>query len=223
MFYDILVDVILLGLFLGGAYYGYKKGLFRLAVEPFRALTCFFVAFSFSDHAAEGIITPVIAPAVRNYLLEFCQRTSLGNDIYKLPFMMRVAVAIFDSPALDEIGGTFGAEELVNRLSDPIVSLASGLIAFVLLFLLARLISRLILNLIYCFLEDGILGRVNSVMGVILSGFIGLVFACLTASLIDYALHLDAFSDFVALSGFQGGAIYSILRKFNLIRLIFGL
>lgn len=223
MFFDILIDVILLGIFFAGAYYGYKKGLFRMAVEPFRVLICFFVAFSFYETVSQGIVAPVITPTVRNYLFEFCQKTSIDGAIDKLPAMLRVALAIFNSSALDNMDKAYGAEALVNRLIDPLVRFLSGIIAFIILYVIVRLFSRLALNVIGCFLEGGILGRVNSLMGVVLSGFVGFAVACLTASLIDYALHLDAFSDLVASAGFRGGAIYRIMREVNLIRLVFSL
>ena len=57
---NILVDLLILALILVGVMYGYKKGIFRMTVGPFKRLLCFVLSFSYSGIVGANMIAPII-------------------------------------------------------------------------------------------------------------------------------------------------------------------
>jgi hypothetical protein len=57
---NILIDLIILALIAGGVIYGYRKGIFRMTVGPFKRLLCFVLSFSYSGIVGANLIAPII-------------------------------------------------------------------------------------------------------------------------------------------------------------------
>lgn len=197
MIFDLVIDVVLLSVFFCTAYYGYKKGLFKMILEPFRTVICFVVSFSLSDRVAKDIISPVIAPTVRNYIAQKLLQNSHGQII--------------------DLKGIFTHD---GRMLDSVILLISQVFAFVLCYLLTSLILKLVIAFLGLLAERGILGGINSFLGMFLSCCIGFAVIWLLASAIDYSLHLDALVNSSFAKEFGGGVIYRWLRELNPIRLI---
>ena len=197
MIFDLIIDVVLLSVFFCTAYYGYKKGLFKMILEPFRTVICFVVSFSLCDRVAKDIISPVIAPTVRNYIAQKLLQNSHGQII--------------------DLKGIFTHD---GRMLDSVILLISQVFAFVLCYLLTGLILKLVIAFLGLLAERGILGGINSLLGMFLSCCIGFAVIWLLASVIDYSLHLDALVNSSFAKEFGGGVIYRWLRELNPIRLI---
>lgn len=197
MVFDLVIDVVLLSVFFCTAYYGYKKGLFKMILEPFRTVICFVVSFSLCDRVAKDIISPVIAPTVRNYIAQKLLQNSHGQII--------------------DLKGIFTHD---GRMLDSVILLISQVFAFVLCYLLTGLILKRVIAFLGLLAERGILGGINSLLGMFLSCCIGFAVIWLVASVIDYSLHLDALVNSSFAKEFGGGVIYRWLRELNPIRLI---
>lgn len=57
---NILIDLIILALIAGGVIYGYRKGIFKMTVGPFKRLLCFVLSFSYSGIVGANLIAPII-------------------------------------------------------------------------------------------------------------------------------------------------------------------
>ena len=60
MFINILIDIILLSMIIGGFIYGYKKGFLKMTLVPAKRLLCFVASFSYSGIVGSNIVSPII-------------------------------------------------------------------------------------------------------------------------------------------------------------------
>lgn len=60
MFLNIFLEVILITILVGGSYYGYNKGFFKMAAGPVRLLLCVAVSFAFSRTVGDYFVAPII-------------------------------------------------------------------------------------------------------------------------------------------------------------------
>lgn len=213
MLLEALIEVALILILVGGGVYGYRKGLFKLVARPLRVILCLALAFSLCGSVGDELISPLIAPAVKNYLLELLEQQRIGVDttIDNLPTVLKILIGLLALGGTSDIEWT--VDKLVDLLAAPFSSLVSRIIAFVILVALAMLILKLTIIAIESLLDAGVLGKINSILGVILSGCISFLLAWAFVSVVDYLFHLEMLRDSARLEGFVGGPIYRLLRE----------
>ena len=176
MFLNIFLEVILLTIIVGGSYYGYSKGFFKIAARPARILLCLALSFTFSRVVGSIYIAPVISSRIN---------------------------------------------EGVAELASSAINGISTVIAFLLLFLIIRFLLSIVISLIEGIFDNGIIGKINKALGVILAGVISLLFAMSFASLAEYILNSESFRSSNLLINFTGGPLYRLFIFFSPIRLLF--
>ena len=93
---------------------------------------------------------------------------------------------------------------LINSFISPI----STAVAFGLLFLIVKTVFSFIVSLINRLLEKGIVGRINSALGLVLAGSIAFLTAISVAYVSEFLFAHEAFMSFTEGSDFTGGPLY---------------
>ena len=221
MLFGALLEIILLTILVGGGIFGYRKGLFRFVASPFRAIACLALAFWTCGEVGDLIFSPLIAPAMENYLAELLgEGLNIAQDVdfENLPTVLKIILAASFFEGKGDIN--ISTAEIVDIVARPLSGILSRIIAFVILFTLAAIISRLIIHLVNFVLDRGILGKINSILGVLLSGAISILIAWGFVSLFDCIIHLDFLGRITLLDDFVGGPIYRLFRESSLLQLL---
>ena len=116
---------------------------------------------------------------------------------------------IIVEPALQEVFMDSG-----TPIFESFVDVFSTAVAFGILFLITKTLSSFLISLINQLMEKGIVGRINSAMGLVFAGSIAFLTAISIATFSEYLLQQDVLSDIEAFSDFSGGPLY---RFFTLI------
>lgn len=222
MFLSLLLEVILLTVIVGGSFYGYKKGLFRMAAGPIRTALCLVISLSLCDPVGEAVIAPLIRTPVRSYLLEFMQeRVAYSTDgaIARIPTLLRMAGAAF-GVSYDNSAVNTTVETVVDAFTEPLIALISRAVAFILLFILSKFLFKLLVYLADSFLGIGIIGRLNRLLGAALSICIAIACAWAFTSAVDYLFRLDIFENSRLVGDFDGGLLYRFFKNLNVINLL---
>ena len=221
MFLNLLLDVILLTVLIGGSYYGYKQGFFRMAAGAVRGALCLLISFSLCDRVGTTLVSPLIRGPIRRYLLDFLRERTFAAEttLDRIPMVMRIAGVVFgvdsdNSPIL------LTAEAVVNALGEPTTTLIARVVAFILLFIFLKYILRLLVFLADSFLALGIIGKLNRLLGGAVSVCIAFFGAWVFTSAVEYLFHLKIFTDSRLVNDFDGGPIYRLIKEFSLLRLL---
>lgn len=220
MFLNLFFDIILLTVFVGGAYFGYKKGAFRLVAGALKGVACFLLSISLTDCVANTLIAPLIRAPITNYLLDFTQKriaTLSGNNT---PTLFKIANVLFnENNPTDKIIST--VEGWIEFFSNPIVALISRIFAFVLIFIGLRYIIRFLIYLLDSCFNLGVIGWFNKAIGLFLSLCLGFFVCWVFCSATEYLLSLDVFASSRLVADFDGGILYRFFKEFTLLSLIF--
>ncbi len=219
MFLDLLIDVILLAIIVGGSCVGYRKGLFKIVAGPIKNIICLLTALSLCDIVGESVIAPLISTPIKGYLFEFMQEKIGIADFAPIPTILRISGAVFGT-SYDVYTADSATETIVDAFTEPLIALLSRTVAFILLFILLKYLIRLLMYLADSFLSFGIIGRLNRLLGAVLSITAALLWAWSFTSLVDYAFRLDGLADSRLVSNFDGGPLYGFFREISLLNLL---
>ena len=89
----------------------------------------------------------------------------------------------------------------------------STIFAFISIYILFGFLLSVLSYVINNFFTKGFIGRINSVMGLLLAGLISLVVARILATLSDHILSIDEVRKYEVIGDFNGGPIYEILKR----------
>ncbi len=226
MFLKILFEIILIGLLVGGSYYGYKMGFFNIAAKPIKIILGIAFALSLCNVIGTYVIAPMIQAPITNYIKEFmydnCASLSPENVVEEMPTLLKMAGAAFDVQLSDVSGMTTDAvlESIIVNLTSPAVIIISIGIAFVLLFFLSKLIFSGGILLVNSVFDIGILGKINRTMGVVLAGLLAFLVAWALVGIVDFFFHLSIFDGVEAIRSFRGGWIYRLFNSLSPIELL---
>ena len=223
MFLDLLIDLILILILLFGSYFGYTRGLFRLAAKPLRLVTCLWISSSFCQSIGEGILFPLVKQPFSNILksLIFEQPDVSSSQLTEeIPTVIKISAAIFDLDIdYSALSPSEIADEITGALIDPTVKMLSIIIAFIILMIISRLMIDLLINTVDSILSIGIVGSINRAGGVILSCVFAFRIAWIFAGAVDLVVQSRLCgSDNVA--DFSGGWIYRFFISISPIRLL---
>lgn len=204
-------EIILLFILIGGGYFGYRKGFFKLAIAPIRMLLCLGFAWLMSSWVGDEFVSPLVLPAVRNFLLELLQQTEYYVSD-SLPTLLKIITELSAFGGAED--GWWTAEQLIELLSYHISSAVSRVIAFAVLFILSGVALRVLICLIYAILGRGIPGRIDSLLGVIPAVCLSAVLAWCFVSVLDCLQRLECFSA----GDFVGGPLFRLFVEVGLFR-----
>ena len=223
---SLVIDIILVGIVLLGAYVGYKCGFVKIAVKPLKLIFALFVAFRFAKDFAAAVITPIISPSVTQYvsgaLADRVGVITVENVSDKLPLVLKISAAAFgiDVKEIAETGSGSLTDRLAEELTLPFVNLVSVIIAFIVLYVLAKIAIVLFTFLFNSLVSRGPVGIVNRTLGIILSTAFFFVIAWGVAVVFDFVIALPAFAKYPAFADFNGGAVYGFLNTYNPLELL---
>ncbi len=226
MFLKIFFEVVLIGLLVGGSYYGIKMGFFNIAAKPIKFVLGLLFAFSLCNVVGTYIIAPMIQAPITNYIKEFmydnCANLSPDNVVEEMPTLLKMAGAAFNVQIADMSGSTTDAvlDNIILNLTSPAVILISIGIAFILLFLLSKLLFSGGILLINSVFDIGILGKINRTMGFILAGLLAFLAAWALVGIVDFFFHLSIFDGVEVIRSFRGGWIYRLFNSLSPIELL---
>ena len=226
MFLKIFMEVILIGILVGGSYYGLVTGFFQMAANPLKVVAGLLFSGSLSGVVGKYIIAPIIQSPITNYIKDFmyehCSDLSPDNVVSEMPTLLKMAGAAFNI----EVNVTPGAttdqmlESVIVNLTTPAVNVIGIIIAFVLLFFLSKLIISIAISVINSYVSVGVLGQINKTMGFVLAFAVAFIAAWALTGVVDFIFHLGVFNNVEVIRNFSGGWIYRLFNSFSPIELL---
>ncbi len=216
MLFSAAIELIIIAILICGGIFGYRRGLLRLALVPLRLVICLAFAFFFCKSVGDRLIIPAVYPAVANYLKELLSEHIQSDSFDNLPTLIKIFVGLCAFGGDESFEWTL--DGIMETVTMPVSTFVSRVIAFVILLILSGLILNLAVSLADRLLDRGFVGRINAILGVLLSGCISAVSAWCFVSVVDYFLLLDIFS----VGEFSGGALFRFFREVSPIRLLLG-
>ena len=226
MFLKIFFELILIGLLVGGSYYGIKMGFFNIAAKPIKIVLGIAFALSLCNVVGTHVVAPMIQAPITNYIKEFmydnCSNLSPENVVEEMPTLLKMAGAAFNVQMVDMNGMTTDAvlENIIFNLTSPAVILISIVIAFILLYFIAKLAFSGGILLVNSVFDVGIIGKINRIMGFILAGLLAFLAAWALVGIVDFFFHLSIFDGVEAIRSFRGGWIYRLFNSLSPIELL---
>lgn len=145
MFLNILIEVVLLAIVLGGAYYGYNKGLFKMTAGPVKLLLCLAVSFAFSRAVGGYIVFPIIISCIEEGISSFAYPVisviSIVSSFLILFLMSRGLLSIIIS-----LINSLLDEGIIGKVNKAIGFILAGVIASLGAMLLASLMEYVLLH-----------------------------------------------------------------------------
>ncbi len=219
-----VIDIVLIAILLVGLVMGYLRGFVKTVAKPVKLVAIWACTIRSCSFVGARLIAPLIQAPVTDNLSEFlqekCTNLTAANASEELPTLLRMAAGIFNID-IDQIAANAGdalAQRLAETFTEPIVSLVSVVIAFVLLLIAFSVLFSVVLWLLNGVFHLKPLAWFNRCLGV----FFGLAFAMIIAWIVS--MILGFIFDLPALSslGFEGGAVYRFFREYHPLDLLLG-
>ena len=226
MFLKIFLEIILIGIIVGGSYYGLSTGFFKLAAKPLKIAASLSFSALLCKVIGKFVIAPIIHSPITNYIKDFmyerCSDLSPDQLVTEIPTLLKMAGAAFNVNVVADPTLTTDQmlEKVINDLTLPAVNLIGIGIAFVLLYFVAKLLISCGIFIVNSYVSTGVVGQINSVMGCVLAFVLAFLAAWLLAGVIDFIFHLGMFDGSELIRGFRGGWIYRLLVSFSPIELL---
>ena len=211
-----VVEIILVCVFIYGAYHGYVNGFFRLCIRPFKAVFGMILAFSLCRPVGSLLISPMLETSVKNYLEEYFK----NNNVDKVPTIIKVVGVISGNEGV--INSQYSISEIVSELALPFVSFISSVIAFVLLYFSLKLIFGVVLSVINTLFDAGIIGKINRWFGMLFAILFSILALWCIVGMVDFIFHNNLFSNIPIIKNYVPGPIYKIMKSLSPIELLLG-
>lgn len=222
---NIIFDILLVGILLGGAILGILKGFIKILSKPLKPIFSIVIALSLCGAVASAIVEPIISEPVSNqisgFLYENCENLTPENFEEELPTLIRFAATtagIDVNELLSE--GEDVVKSVVDTLIAPVIRIISTIVAFVLIYIAARLLVSLAFCIINAVFNAGVFKVLNKTLGFITSFLMAVFISWAFVSVIEYVIHFPAFVDSALVEDFTGGAIYNLFKQYNPVELL---
>ena len=134
--------------------------------------------------------------------------------------VLRIGVAFcFCVPLGDAVFLPIIADLLKGRLPSEILSTVASLISVGVAFLVILVVSGILLSVLFSVLNycatEGLIGRVNSLFGLVFAGFVSIVLAWLFVAIADTAMTLEAMQHSRLVHEFSGGPLYNFFSSIS--------
>ena len=225
MILNVIFDLLLVGILVGGMIIGLKSGFVKAISKPLKPIFSVGFAFAFSRSFAAWVVEPIIIDPLFSWISQFlydnCTNLSPETTVDELPTLVRLAASL-SGVDLNSIAG--GSEDvissLVAELTLPLVHIVASVISFVLLLVIARLLLMLVFAIVNKVCEAGALKVVNRVLGCIVCVFFAIFVAWGIVSTFGYVLTLPSLAESELVKSFTGGFIYNLFKQYNPIGLL---
>ena len=223
---DVIFELILLCILVGGAYAGIKFGFIQIAAKPIKIAASISFAFMLCRGVGTEVIAPIIQAPVSNYIKDFmytnCSNLSHNNLSSEVPTLLKMAGAAFNVyfNAMDALSSDTLLDNVILKLTSPTVRLIGIMIACVILLFVGRLLISLGIYLVNSFCQGGVIAIVNKSMGFVLAGLLSFLCAWAFVSVAEFFFHLPIFDDSAAIRDFDGGLLYRMLLSISPLELL---
>jgi len=224
MLANIIFDAVLVLMMLIGVIVGAKRGFVRTVAKPVKLALSIWLSFSLSGFFGEKLIKPAISSPITSkitsFLIEKYSYVTAATS-GELPLVVRIAAAMANvDPALIGSEGEQYIVTLVNEITDPVVTLISVVLAFLILSIVLRLVLSLLLWLLESMVDDGFIGVANRIVGCVITFALSVVVCWCVVALSDFVFHIPAISSMVWVSEFSGGFVYKFFESISPIDLL---
>ncbi len=220
----IIIDVILCLIMGAGVFIGVKFGFVKIASKPAKVIIALIIAFSLAAVVGENIVTPIIDAPVTNYVSDFlyenCGDVTADNAKDELPTLLKFAAGAAGIDISEAVGEGEVIKNLVDKLIDPLIGMISGIFAFFGLLFISKLVLTVGFWAVDLFFKDGVLGKINKVMGIVFCTLLSIMTAWTIAVLIEFIIHTSFFDQNGAVAQFEGGIFYRFFNNYNPIEVL---
>ncbi len=218
-----IIDIALVTILLIGLVMGYQRGFVKTVAKPVKLVAVWICSFKTCSFFARIFVAPLVQPTVTarlsQYLQENCEGLNSANVTEKLPTLLKMAAGLFDIDISEIAGsGTTLTEKLAETFTEPLVSIFSVAITFVLLLLIYSVLFTVLLWLLNLIFHLHPFAWLNRSLGVIFGIAFALIVAWLLSMILGYVLSFPIFSSL----GFEGGAIYRFFKAYHPLDLLLG-
>ena len=143
MFLNLLIEVMLITILVGGAYFGYKRGFFRIAAKPARLVLCVMLSFSFCKVVGSQIVIPFIIARVDEGIRDFASPlvSAVSTAIaFLLLFMLTRLILSF----VMSLASRFFDTGIIGRINRAVGFVIAGLLSLIVAMCFASLVNYLL-------------------------------------------------------------------------------
>ena len=215
---NIIFDILLVVILVGGAVVGILKGFIKILSRPLKPILSIVIAMGLCSVVSSAIVEPIISEPVSNqisgFLYENCDNLTPENFDEELPTLIKFA-ATTAGINVNEI--LHEGEDVIKSVVD---SLISPVVAFVLVYIAARLLVSLAFWVINAVFNAGVFGVLNKTLGFITSFLLAIFISWAFVSVVEYVIHFPAFADSALVADFTGGFFYNLFKQYNPVELL---
>ena len=205
-----VMDFILLVVVLIGMLFGLKQGFFNSIPGFVRHIAALgltvFISSAVIDYWTGPYFSGMIAEKVEVYIIENCPDITSETAAVLLPTALMVFAGMLGAQIPSSAG--VSTEEYIKILakvvSEPVGNAIAVVVTYVALFLIITIALKLLLMLLDVIFSEGLLGWINRILGMLLSGGICALIAVIVANLTMFFV-----------PDFQGGAVFNFFLKLN--------
>ena len=225
MILNIIIDLVLIGILAAGVIIGLTKGFVKVIAKPLKVIFSIVFALAFARAFGAWVVEPIIGEPIFNWIsesiYESCANLSQDVAVDEMPTLIKFAASL-SNVDLNAISG--GSEDVISslvvELTQPIVSIISTVISFLLLILIARLALIIVFAIVNRVCEAGALKVVNRVLGCIVCVLFAAFVVWGVVSLFGFVISLPALAENEAIKNFNGGFIYKLFDRYSPIGLL---
>ena len=220
----VIFDVILIVLIAAGIIVGAKRGFIATVAKPVKLVLSIFLAFTLDNFVADSLIKPTISSSVTtklsSFLLEKYSSVTAATS-GELPLLIRLAAAMAGvDPEYIEAEGEAYIVQLVDKVTDPVITILSLIIAWILLYIVFRIVLSLLLKLINSLVEDGVVGAANRITGCIVTTLLAFAVSWCVVAVTDFIFHMPASQSVGWIADFNGGFMYDFYKSISPLELL---
>lgn len=224
MLANIILDLILVSILVLGTVIGAKRGFIGTIAKPVKVALSFGLSAICCKGVGLKIVQPIISPAITtklsSLLLDKYSEISASTSA-DLPTIIKLAAGMagIDLTSISSEGDGY-IYALIDMITEPVIRIASVVIAFLALIIIFSIVVSLLLWLIDKLVQKGLLGVVNKVIGATLCFCFAFVLAWCLASSTDFIFSLPSIRESEWIREFTGGFVYRFFKSMSPIELL---
>lgn len=218
---SIFVEIVLWAMIIIGVALGIKAGFIRMASKPVKLLLSLALAIALCTSFAAAVVVPIIEQPITNYISEFliknCPELNVDNIAEELPVVLKMAAVMYGINVEEIVAENAGRDiiaEITAVLAEPVISILSIIISFVVLYFVFKLAVKIVLALVDLIFSKGIFGKLNKALGGVSGAIISFAAAWAVAVLVESIFHI------IGSGNENAGIIYTFFNTYSPIELL---
>ncbi len=219
---NIIFDIILVGILIAGAAMGIKNGFVDTVARPVKFIATIVLAISLAGIIGDAVIEPIIGPAISHklsdILIEEYSDITAATANESLPTLIKFAASMCGVDIEGVASAAEGAsviEAVVDAVTSPVIEIMGVIFGFVIAYFLSKFLLNFIMMFVNSIVNNGIVGKVNRVLGGVFSLFLAFVVGWAVTSLSEFILNIPIVASANWVENFTGGSIYKFFRSFT--------